>query len=101
MIWWVEWMGFMSRAKKSRQIAVALGYRGEESGVPKVKAKGQGLIAEQIIATAREHGVPVQSDPDLVEVLAALDLDMEIPEEIYAVVAELLAFVYRINNKLP
>ena len=90
----------MSPPKKRRQVAVALGYRGEEGNAPTVKAKGKGLIAEQIIATAREHGVPIQSDPDLVEVLAALDLDMEIPEEIYVVVAELLAFVYRTNNKL-
>ena len=80
---------------------MALKYRGEESIAPKVKAKGRGPIAEQIIETARKHGVPIQCDPDLVEVLAALDLDMEIPEEIYAVVAELLSFVYRTNNKLP
>jgi len=91
----------MSRPKKRRQTAVALGYDGDEGKAPKVKAKGQGPIAERIIETARQHGVPIQTDPDLVEVLAALDLDMEIPEEIYAVVAELLAFVYRTNNKLP
>ena len=91
----------MSPSKRRRQIAVALGYRAEEGQAPRVKAKGRGLVAEQIIARARAHGVPIQSDPDLVEVLAALDLDMEIPEEIYAVVAELLAFIYRTNNKLP
>lgn len=91
----------MSRSEKRPQSAVALGYARGENAAPKVKAKGRGPVAEKIIAVARQHGVPVHSDPDLVEVLAALDLDMEIPEEIYAVVAELLAFVYRTNNKLP
>ncbi len=94
-------MGFMLKSKAKRKTAVALGYHGEDGNAPKLKAKGKGPVAERIIETAREHGVPIQSDPDLVEVLAALDLDMEIPEEIYAVVAELLAFVYRTNNKLP
>jgi len=91
----------MSQSEKKRQTAVALGYKGGEANAPKVKAKGRGLVAEKIIDLARQHGVPVQRDPDLVEVLAALDLDMEIPEEIYAVVAELLAYVYRTNNKFP
>lgn len=91
----------MSRSKKCPQTAVALGYARGETAAPKVTAKGRGPVAEKILAVARQHGVPVHSDPDLVEVLAALDLDMEIPEEIYAVVAELLAFVYRTNNKLP
>lgn len=90
----------MSLFKKKRQTAVALGYKREGGGAPKVKAKGQGLLAERIIETARTHGVPIQRDPDLVEVLAALDLETEIPEEVYAVVAELLAFVYRTNTKL-
>lgn len=94
-------MGSMSPSDKKRQTAVALGYKTGEGNAPKVKAKGRGPMAEKIIDLAREHGVPIQSDPDLVEVLAALDLDMEIPEEIYAVVAELLAFVYRTNNKAP
>lgn len=97
----MEWMGFMSRPKKRQQTAVALRYNGDEGNAPTIKAKGRGPIAERIIETAKLHGVPIQTDPDLVEVLAALDLDMEIPEEIYAVVAELLAFVYRTNNKLP
>lgn len=91
----------MSRPEKRQQTAVALGYSGDGGNAPKVKAKGRGPVAERIIETAKQHGVPIQTDPDLVEVLAALDLDMEIPEEIYAVVAELLAFVYRTNNKLP
>ncbi|WP_300673097.1 EscU/YscU/HrcU family type III secretion system export apparatus switch protein [Desulfoluna sp.] len=91
----------MLRSKKGRQTAVALGYNRSEGNAPRVTATGRGPVADKIIALAREHGVPVQCDPDLVEVLAALDLDTEIPEEIYAVVAELLAFVYRTNNKLP
>ena len=90
----------MWKSDKKRQAAVALGYSKQKGDAPKVTAKGRGILADRIIEVARENGVPIQSDPDLVEVLAALDLESEIPEEVYAVVAELLAFVYRINNKM-
>ena len=88
----------MERSKKKHPVAVALGYKNEKEKAPKIKAKGRGNLAKKILSVARENGVPVKSDPDLVEVLAALDLATEIPEEIYTVVAELLAFVYRANK---
>lgn len=88
----------MGRSDK-RPVAVALGYAGGEGDTPRVKAKGRGVLAEKILAVAQENDVPIQSDPDLVEVLAALDLEAEIPEEVYMVVAELLAFVYRANKQ--
>ncbi len=76
--------------------AAALHYEtGDEA--PRVVAAGHGYIAEKIIAVAREHGVKIHEDPDLVQVLAELDLGSVIPPEIYQVVAEVLAYVYRVN----
>lgn len=82
-----------------RKKAAALKYRPEQDNAPKVTAKGTGLIAEKIIDIARKHGIPVKDDPDLVEVLSRLDLDEEIPPELYVIVAELLAFIYSLNRK--
>ncbi len=76
--------------------AVALQYDGQ--GAPRVIAKGQGYIAEQIIELAREAGVPVQQDEGLVALLAQIELDQEIPRELYEAVAQLLAFVYRLKH---
>lgn len=84
-----------TRAKK----AVALRYNKELEAVPKVVAKGTGRVAENIIELAMEHGIPVQSDPDLVEVLSSLKINEEIPPSLYIAVAELLAFVYSLNAK--
>ena len=79
--------------------AVALKYEPKSDNAPRVTAKGSGVVADKIIALAKEHGIPVKDDPDLVEVLARLDLNEEIPPELYIVVAELLAFLYKINGK--
>jgi flagellar biosynthesis protein len=84
--------------KKSKK-AVALRYKTGDDNAPRVTAKGTGLIAENIIEMARKHGIPIKDDPDLIEVLSRLDLNEEIPPELYVVVAELLAFVYRLNGK--
>lgn len=88
----------MARRDK-RKKAVALRYRPDKGQAPKLTAKGRGLIAEKIIALAAEAGVPVKDDPDLIEVLMGLELDEEIPPELYVVVAELLSYVYRINQR--
>ncbi|MBI9076813.1 MAG: EscU/YscU/HrcU family type III secretion system export apparatus switch protein [Desulfatibacillum sp.] len=84
--------------KKFIKKAVALKYNALKDHAPRVTATGKGITAEKIIEAARKHGVPVQEDPDLVEVLSRLDLDAEIPAELYIVVAELLAFVYQANK---
>ena len=92
----------MKRIRKKKRLekkAVALKYSPEKDDLPKVSAKGTGSVADKIIALAQEHGVPLKSDPDLVEVLAHLDIDEAIPPEIYVAVAELLAFVYSLNKK--
>jgi len=78
--------------------AVALRYdRGKESA-PRVVASGQGLIAARILETAREAGVPVTQDARLLALLAQVPLDTEIPAELYQAVAEVLAFVYKLNK---
>jgi flagellar biosynthesis protein len=78
--------------------AVALEYRRGDQRAPVVTAFGKGKLAEQIIAVARAHGVYIESDPDLVELLAQVDVGMAIPPHLYYVVAEILAFVYKLNG---
>ncbi|HZG57908.1 EscU/YscU/HrcU family type III secretion system export apparatus switch protein [Paenibacillus sp.] len=78
--------------------AVALSYSKEASAAPVVKAKGKGEVAERIVAIAAENGVPVREDASLVEVLSKLDLEQEIPPELYQLVAEVLSFVYRTDQ---
>ncbi len=83
-----------------RQKAVALRYvRGEDSA-PVVTAKGAGAIAERILEIAKENDIPLYQDPDLVEILAKVDLGNVIPPELYQAVAEVLAFVYNLNRKM-
>ncbi|AWB44277.1 FhlB domain-containing protein [Paenibacillus sp. CAA11] len=79
----------------SRKRAVALKYEPSQHEAPVIAAKGRGHLAEQILAKAEEHGIPVQEDPALVEVLSKLDLDQQIPPELYTLVAEILSFIYR------
>lgn len=80
--------------------AVALSYELGVDPAPKVTAKGKGLIAQKIIETAREHHIPLHRDDELVQVLEALDLDSRIPPSMFRAVAEVLAFIYRMNKKL-
>jgi flagellar biosynthesis protein len=79
-----------------RQNAVALAYRAGDAA-PKVLAKGRGLIAEEIIARAREHGVFVHESKELVALLMQVELDRHIPPTLYRVVAELLAWLYHVE----
>jgi flagellar biosynthesis protein len=78
--------------------AVALLYERKKSGGPVVKASGQGELARKILAAAEEAGIPIHEDPDLVEVLAGVPLGDEIPVELYQAVAEILMFVYNLNQ---
>lgn len=86
------------KPEKQRR-AVALQYDRAQDGAPRVVAKGRGPVAETIIARAREHGVPLQEDADLAAALSTLDLETEIPPELYRAVAEVMAFIYRLNGK--
>lgn len=87
--------------RKNQKKAVALKYDKETQIAPVVTAKGQGLVAEKIIELALAHDVPIKDDPDLIEVLSQLDINQEVPPEIYVAVAELLAFVYSANSQKP
>ena len=86
----------MPTPEKPRR-ASALRYEG--SGAPKVTASGRGLIADRIVEVARENGIPVREDPALAEALAALELDTEIPEDLYTAVAEAIAWSYSLDLK--
>jgi flagellar biosynthesis protein len=77
--------------------AIALAYR-QTDAAPRVVAKGKGLVAEEIIARAREHGVFVHESPELVALLTQVDIDQHIPPQLYQAIAELLAWLYRIEH---
>ena len=90
----------MARSKDDNQraLAVALKYA-PGSSAPTVVAKGRGLIADEIIARAREHGIFVHESPELVALLSQVDLDGEIPPQLYVAVAELLAWIYQVERE--
>lgn len=77
--------------------AAALRYDPEKDGAPRLVAAGQGLVAERILEVARKNQIPIMEEPLLTEALLRMDLEAEIPPELYAVVAEVLAFVYRMH----
>ena len=87
-------------ADKELKKAVALKYDTEKGSATKVSAKGHGMVAETIIELAREEGIPISEDPDLVSSLVKLDLEYEVPRELYMAVAEILAFAYGLNKKM-
>lgn len=89
----------MSAANKDdqRSLAVALAYAPGDAA-PKVVAKGRGLIAAEIVARAREHGIYVHESKELVALLAQVDLDDHIPPQLYVAVAELLAWLYKVEQ---
>lgn len=88
----------MPDPKGPRRRAAALRYRAGETPAPEVVARGEGEIAEAIIAAARRHGVPVHQSPHLVELLARLPIDTAIPPELYRAVAEVLVFLLRTDS---
>ena len=90
------------RAHRSteRRAAAALRYKQGTDPAPRLVAKGAGIIAEKILEAAKEAGVPIHEDPDLLALLMTLNIDEIIPPEMYVAVAEVLAFIYRMNNKM-
>lgn len=77
--------------------AVALIYDGQSA--PKVAAKGVGGIAQNIISKAKEHGIPLEQNEELTALLSQVRLGSEIPPTLYTAVAQLLAFIYYMNEK--
>ncbi|MFK8066773.1 MAG: EscU/YscU/HrcU family type III secretion system export apparatus switch protein [Gammaproteobacteria bacterium] len=79
-------------------IAIALNY--DETSAPKVTAKGKGLVAEEILKLATENDIPIKEEPELVELLATVELGDQIPEALYVAVAEVIAFAYSLKGKV-
>ncbi len=93
----------MAHPGPSRPRAAALRYRPEspfQDAAPRLVAKGRGLLAERILELARQHGVSITKDPDLLATLEPLDLNRLIPPELFQAVAILLATLYRANKDL-
>ena len=84
---------------KEKPIAVALHYDGYSA--PKVSAKGYGELAEQIIELAKQHNIPLQENAELVGLLSKLELGGEIPQALYIAIAEIIAFAYYLQGKVP
>lgn len=85
-----------------RERAISVALEGSQDGrAPRVLAVGRGTIAEQILALAFANGIKVREDPDLAELLSAVELDSEIPLEAFTAVAEILSYVYRANGDIP
>jgi flagellar biosynthesis protein len=85
--------------KNKPKVAAALKYDPGKHAAPVVTARGSGIIAEKIISVAKKNNIPIREDAALVQVLSRLDLDTQIPTELYRAVAEVLAFVYSLNER--
>lgn len=89
----------MKRGHREKK-AVALSYDPEKQNAPTVIAKGKGYLAEKIIEVARKHDIIIEENPLLAESLYTLEVGEEIPEELYETVAVIMAFVFKVRNKL-
>ena len=85
--------------KKFIQKAAALQYDQLINNAPKIVAKGEGSVAQNIIKIAQDNDLPIKKDEDLIELLSKLDIDKEIPTDMYKAVAEIFSFIYGITNK--
>lgn len=89
----------MNEESNPRSLAVALKYDGEHA--PEVTASGEDHWAHEMIRLAREYGVPLYENPELVQILARLDLGEEVPETLYRIIAEILAFAFHLQGRAP
>ena len=87
-----------SEVKKSKKI-IALEYDPESQSAPKMVAKAQGELAERLLDIARYNNIPLYEDPELVSILSKLDVGKEIDADLYQAVAEVLIFIYKVNQK--
>ena len=84
---------------EEKKKAAAISYNPEKDRAPQLVAAGQGLVAEKILEIARAFNVPVREDRNLVHLLEALEINSDIPEALYRVVAEVLVYIYRLDNE--
>lgn len=89
----------MLEKKYIRDKAVALQYDKEKDKAPNVTAQGTGNTAKNIIKIAEENGIPIKKDEDLVNMLSQLELNQEIPTELYQAVSEIFSFIYTLANQ--
>lgn len=89
----------MEASTKRHQQAVALRYQPKKDRAPLITAKARGELAERILELARQHDIPIRQDKNLLQILSRLDLNREVPPEVYTAVAEILAFIYRLSNR--
>lgn len=82
-----------------KEKAVALKYDDKKNNAPKLTAKGEGKTAKKIIALAQENDIPIKKDEDLVEMLSKVELDREVPQEMYKAIAEVFSFIYNLTKK--
>lgn len=88
----------LTAEEEGQKAAVAISYEPDKDKAPLVLAVGKGTVAEEILKIAQENNIPLFEDKALVELLSRLEIDMEIPAELYILVAEVLAFVYRLDQ---
>ncbi len=86
---------------KKLEKAVALKYDEKVDSAPKVTASGKGETAKNIIKIAKENDIPIKKDEDLVELLSKIDIDKEIPDNMYKAIAEIFTFIYKLSGKIP
>lgn len=89
----------MSRAKPTSREAVALNWRPGIDALPKISARGSDRLADEIVRIAKENGIPIREDRDLVQILSLLDIGATIPTEVHTAIAEILAFIYWTNQQ--
>ncbi|MDP2781816.1 EscU/YscU/HrcU family type III secretion system export apparatus switch protein [Devosia sp.] len=90
----------MSDEPRERSLAVALQYEKGSRDAPRVVAKGQGIVAERIVALARENDVIIEANPVLAQALSGIEIDDTIPIELYEAVAIVIGYVLRTGTKL-
>ncbi len=83
---------------KTKQKAAAISYDIDKDEAPKIIASGQGTIAEKIIEAAQEHDIAIEENQDIIDILVQLNIGEEIPAELYQAVAEILSFIYRLEE---
>src|SRR3989338_417008 len=83
---------------EERKTAIALRYDIDRDKAPLIIASGRGLVADEILRLAEDNKIPLYEDPELAKLLAKLEMDTEIPAELYTLVAEVLFFVYKLDR---
>ncbi len=91
----------MTRTNNTPPQAKAIALRYDEVSAPKLTAKGENAVAEEIMRIAEEHGIPLYENSELVSILSKLELGEEIPDVLYRVIAEIIAFAYYLQGKTP